>query len=136
MFGHICMHSSPAAKAALSLCWTHLRCILLVQCQTCLYKPSKFHNVTGLVHAEIVEFCRFLEPTAQEAAMREAATERVRQAIMTIFPTASVQVFGSFVTGSLLICRLCIHPRKYNAVHMVAMEPLLFMLHHDSLSSR
>ena len=51
------------------------------------------------MHAEIVEFCRFLEPTAQEAAMREAATERVRQAIINIFPTASVQVFGSFVTG-------------------------------------
>ena len=31
--------------------------------------------------------------------MREAATQRVRQAIVEVFPTASVQVFGSFVTG-------------------------------------
>lgn len=52
-----------------------------------------------LFNAEIVEFCRFLEPTAEEAAMREAATERVRQAIIEVFSTASVQVFGSFVTG-------------------------------------
>lgn len=52
--------------------------------------------------AEIVEFCRFLEPTAREAAVREAATERVRQAIVEVFPSASVQVFGSFVTGMLV----------------------------------
>lgn len=31
--------------------------------------------------------------------MREAATQRVRQAIIDVFPTASVQVFGSYVTG-------------------------------------
>ena len=53
----------------------------------------------GRAVAEIVEFCRFLEPTAQEAAMREAATQRVRQSIIEVYPSASVQVFGSFVTG-------------------------------------
>ncbi|KAL3157918.1 hypothetical protein ABBQ32_012323 [Trebouxia sp. C0010 RCD-2024] len=54
------------------------------------------------LHTEIVEFCRFLEPTPAEAAMREAATQRVRQAIIDVFPTASVQVFGSYVTGLYL----------------------------------
>ncbi|MCJ1305231.1 hypothetical protein MMC08_008045 [Hypocenomyce scalaris] len=54
------------------------------------------------LHTEIVEFCRFLEPTAQEAAMREAATQRVRQSIVEVYPSASVQVFGSFVTGLYL----------------------------------
>lgn len=39
--------------------------------------------------------------------MREAATERVRQAIVEVFPTASVQVFGSFVTGVLVIFASC-----------------------------
>ena len=31
--------------------------------------------------------------------MREAATQRVRQSIVEVYPSASVQVFGSFVTG-------------------------------------
>ncbi len=69
--------------------------------------------------AEIVEFCRFLEPTAEEAAMREAATQRVRQSITEVYASASVQVFGSFVTGQLCIpqdehnvmrsCTCCLH---------------------------
>lgn len=54
------------------------------------------------LHTEIVEFCRFLEPTAEEAAMREAATQRVRQSITEVYASASVQVFGSFVTGLYL----------------------------------
>ena len=39
--------------------------------------------------------------------MREAATQRVRQAIVEVFPTASVQVFGSFVTGMLVTQTSC-----------------------------
>ena len=58
-------------------------------------------NFARAVAAEIVEFCRFLEPTAEEAAMREAATQRVREVILSIWPQASVQIFGSFVTGSV-----------------------------------
>ncbi|KAL0037432.1 hypothetical protein WJX79_008048 [Trebouxia sp. C0005] len=54
------------------------------------------------LHTEIVEFCRFLEPTTEEAAMREAATQRVRQSIIEVYASASVQVFGSFVTGLYL----------------------------------
>jgi DNA polymerase sigma len=60
-------------------------------------------DVDRIVIAEIVEFCRFLEPTAEEAAMREAATQRVRQSITEVYASASVQVFGSFVTGQLCI---------------------------------
>ena len=56
-------------------------------------------NLLLLDPAEIVEFCRFLEPTAEEAATREAATQRIRQAIIELYSNASVQVFGSFVTG-------------------------------------
>lgn len=60
-----------------------------------------YHQSAGTEHvfAEAVEFCRFLEPTTEEAAMREAATQRVREVILSIWPQASVQVFGSFVTG-------------------------------------
>lgn len=66
--------------------------------------------------AEIVEFCRFLEPTAEEATMREAATERVRQAIVEVFPTASVQVFGSFVTGMPVTYASCCAVRAVSHV--------------------
>ena len=58
--------------------------------------------------AEVVEFCRFLEPTKEEAAMREAATQRVREVILSIWPQASVQIFGSFVTGAP-----CLHVHTY-----------------------
>ncbi len=51
--------------------------------------------------------------------MREAATQRVRQSITEVYASASVQVFGSFVTGQLYIlhdehsvlrsCTCCLH---------------------------
>lgn len=50
--------------------------------------------------AEIAEFCRFLEPTADETAARRAATERVSSVVTAIWPTANVQV------GLLCPCRL------------------------------
>lgn len=42
--------------------------------------------------AEISEFCRFLEPTADETAARKAATERVSSVVTAIWPSANVQV--------------------------------------------
>ncbi len=42
--------------------------------------------------AEIAEFCRFLEPTAEETAARAAAMERVSAVVTAIWPTANVQV--------------------------------------------
>ena len=54
------------------------------------------------LHAEIVDFCRFLEPTAAEAAARAAAVERVRAVVMGIWPEARFEVHGSFATGMYL----------------------------------
>ena len=71
------------------------------------YAASICSSLCLLPDAEIVEFCRFLEPTPAEAAMREAATQRVRQAIVDVFPTASVQVFGSYVTGRPVVSACC-----------------------------
>lgn len=80
------------------------------------------HNKLLVPIAEIVEFCRFLEPTAREATMREAATERVRQAIVEVFPTASVQVFGSFVTGMSTSPALSAHTLGSNLVSAVVVQ--------------
>ncbi len=49
--------------------------------------------------AEVVEFERFLAPTADEAAARAAAVARIASVVQAIWPSASVQVFGSFATG-------------------------------------
>lgn len=51
---------------------------------------------------EIVDFCRFTEPTAAEAASRAAAVARVRAAVVAIWPAAKLAVFGSFATGLYL----------------------------------
>ena len=52
--------------------------------------------------SEIVDFCRFTEPTLDEAAARDAAVERVRCVVVSIWPGARLEVFGSFATGLYL----------------------------------
>ena len=59
-------------------------------------------NVLCVDNTEIVEFCRFLEPTPEETAGRYAAIARVTDVVQSLFPRAEVQVFGSFVTGAYL----------------------------------
>jgi non-canonical poly(A) RNA polymerase PAPD5/7 len=54
------------------------------------------------LHAEIVDFCRFAEPTADEASSRAAAVQRVREVVASIWPGARLEVFGSFATGLYL----------------------------------
>ena len=49
-----------------------------------------------------MEFCRFLEPTEEEAAARSAATARVAGVITAIWPDAVVEAFGSYATGLYL----------------------------------
>lgn len=54
------------------------------------------------LHSEIVDFCRFAEPTAGEASSRAAAVQRVRDVVTSIWPGARLEVFGSFATGLYL----------------------------------
>ena len=54
------------------------------------------------LHQEIVEFCRYLSPAPAEAAARKAAIDRVSEVVGEIWPTARVEVFGSFATGLYL----------------------------------
>ena len=51
---------------------------------------------------EIVDFCRFTEPTAAEAAARTDAVGLIRDVVVSIWPTARLDVFGSFATGLYL----------------------------------
>lgn len=49
--------------------------------------------------AEIVELTELLQPAPEEVEARRAAVEEIRQVVVSIWPTASVTVFGSFATG-------------------------------------
>jgi len=52
------------------------------------------------LHQEITDFMRYVQPSDAEAARREAAVERVREAVLSIWPSASLAVFGSYACGT------------------------------------
>ncbi|KHN36816.1 PAP-associated domain-containing protein 5 [Glycine soja] len=54
------------------------------------------------LHKEIVDFCAFLSPTAEEKAARDLAIESVFGVVKHIWPHCQVEVFGSFRTGLYL----------------------------------
>ena len=54
------------------------------------------------LHQEIVEFAKFLQPTAQERRKRQDAIARVKEVIVSLWPSARVEVFGSYETGLYL----------------------------------
>ncbi|RDX92065.1 Non-canonical poly(A) RNA polymerase PAPD5, partial [Mucuna pruriens] len=62
----------------------------------------KFRSPMLQLHKEIVDFCEFLSPTAEEKAARDTAIESVFEVIKHIWPHCQVEVFGSFRTGLYL----------------------------------
>ncbi|MED6109833.1 hypothetical protein PIB30_037222 [Stylosanthes scabra] len=62
----------------------------------------KFRSPMLQLHKEIVDFCEFLSPTAEEKAARDTAIESVFDVIKHIFPHCQVEVFGSYRTGLYL----------------------------------
>lgn len=54
------------------------------------------------LHQEMVEFVRFLTPSSEEQLLRQAAISRIEEIVKRIWPTANLQVFGSFATGLYL----------------------------------
>ncbi|KAK7335181.1 hypothetical protein VNO80_26957 [Phaseolus coccineus] len=62
----------------------------------------KFKSPMLQLHKEIVDFCEFLSPTAEEKAVRDMAIESVFGVIKHIWPHCQVEVFGSFRTGLYL----------------------------------
>ncbi|GAQ89300.1 DNA polymerase sigma subunit [Klebsormidium nitens] len=54
------------------------------------------------LHQEIIDFCDFLAATDDERALREAAVERVKDVILSIWPDCTPTVFGSYATGLFL----------------------------------
>jgi non-canonical poly(A) RNA polymerase PAPD5/7 len=54
------------------------------------------------LHQEIVELARYLAPSPGEAEARRAAVARVSAVVREIWPSARLEVFGSFATGLYL----------------------------------
>ncbi|KAK1414309.1 hypothetical protein QVD17_30053 [Tagetes erecta] len=62
----------------------------------------RFKSPMLQLHKEILDFCDFLSPTAEEQVSRNAAVESVSDVIKYIWPNCKVEVFGSFKTGLFL----------------------------------
>lgn len=54
------------------------------------------------LHQEIAQFCRYLQPSPQESKARQEAVDRVAEIVKCIWPTADVEVFGSYATNIYL----------------------------------
>ncbi|KAL4706160.1 hypothetical protein ACJJTC_013625, partial [Scirpophaga incertulas] len=61
------------------------------------YKPG----IIGL-HEEIEHFFNYMSPTETEHLVRTTVVSRIRTAILSLWPQARVEVFGSFRTGLYL----------------------------------
>lgn len=66
------------------------------------WKTRKYNpGVLGL-HEEVMDFYNFMSPRPEEAAMRQEVVNRIEMIIKELWPTADVQIFGSFSTGLYL----------------------------------
>ncbi|XP_062925658.1 terminal nucleotidyltransferase 4A isoform X2 [Mobula hypostoma] len=66
------------------------------------WKTMKYNvGVTGL-HEEVLDFYNFMSPRPEEEAMRKEVVKRIESVIKELWPTADVQIFGSFSTGLYL----------------------------------
>ncbi|CAB1437044.1 unnamed protein product [Pleuronectes platessa] len=54
------------------------------------------------LHEEVMDFYNFMSPRPEEAAMRKEVVNRIEMIIKELWPTADVQIFGSFSTGLYL----------------------------------
>ncbi|XP_060721607.1 terminal nucleotidyltransferase 4A isoform X1 [Tachysurus vachellii] len=78
--------------------WTngnHVSPVTLWKTRT--YRPG----VNGL-HEEIIDFYNFMSPRPEEATMRQEVVYRIESVIKKLWPSADVQIFGSFSTGLYL----------------------------------
>lgn len=58
-------------------------------------------GILGL-HDEIEEFYRYMQPSPAEHEMRLGVIQRIKEVILSLWPQAEVEIFGSFRTGLYL----------------------------------
>ncbi|XP_067268461.1 terminal nucleotidyltransferase 4A isoform X3 [Chanodichthys erythropterus] len=66
------------------------------------WKTRKYNPGVDGLHEEIMDFYSFMSPRPEEATMRQEVVDRIETVIKELWPTADVQIFGSFSTGLFL----------------------------------
>ncbi|XP_028327423.1 terminal nucleotidyltransferase 4A-like [Gouania willdenowi] len=69
---------------------------------SCLWKTRRYSPDVDGLHEEIVDFFNFMSPRPEEEAMRRGVVNRIESVIKNLWPTATVEIFGSFSTGLYL----------------------------------
>jgi len=64
-----------------------------------LYPYSR--GIIGL-HEEIEDFYQWMVPSVEEHGMRQGVVDKIQRCIQSVWPAASVHIFGSFKTGLYL----------------------------------
>ncbi|KAM9851970.1 terminal nucleotidyltransferase 4A-like [Aulostomus maculatus] len=67
-----------------------------------LWKTRRYSPGVNGLHEEIVDFFNFMSPRPEEEAMRRDVVNRIESVIKDLWPTARVEIFGSFSTGLYL----------------------------------
>ncbi|XP_023133349.2 terminal nucleotidyltransferase 4A-like [Amphiprion ocellaris] len=67
-----------------------------------LWKTRRYSPGINGLHEEIVDFFSFMSPRPEEEAMRRDVVNRIESVIKDLWPTARVEIFGSFSTGLYL----------------------------------
>ncbi|KAM9722693.1 terminal nucleotidyltransferase 4A-like [Menidia menidia] len=67
-----------------------------------LWKTRRYSPGNNGLHEEILDFFNFMSPRPEEEAMRRDVVNRIRSVIEDLWPTARVDIFGSFSTGLYL----------------------------------
>ncbi|XP_034747822.1 terminal nucleotidyltransferase 4A isoform X2 [Etheostoma cragini] len=66
------------------------------------WKTRKYNPGVHGLHEEVMDFYNFMSPRPEEAAMRKEVVDRIERIIKELWPSADVQIFGSFSTGLYL----------------------------------
>ncbi|XP_053570495.1 terminal nucleotidyltransferase 4A [Bombina bombina] len=66
------------------------------------WKNRKYNPGIKGLHEEIIDFYEFMSPRPEEAAMRREVVKKIETVIKDLWPSADVQIFGSFSTGLYL----------------------------------
>ncbi|XP_017338038.1 terminal nucleotidyltransferase 4A isoform X2 [Ictalurus punctatus] len=67
-----------------------------------LWKTRTYSPGLNGLHEEIIDFYNFMSPRPEEATMRQEVVDRIESVIKELWPSADVQIFGSFSTGLYL----------------------------------
>uniref|UniRef100_A0A2M4CHW7 polynucleotide adenylyltransferase n=1 Tax=Anopheles darlingi TaxID=43151 RepID=A0A2M4CHW7_ANODA len=70
----------------------------------CPWRPPNFKYGRGIIglHQEIDQFYNHMIPTPTEHALRVMVVNRIEQIVLNLWPSARVEMFGSFRTGLYL----------------------------------